>query len=447
MQGLWHGVIAPTAIAFAAALAVAAHAQQAPQKPPAPGQQVRLRLANNLCNSMTNQTLTTQLVPPLASTAGAETSINTSLLQRMEQRRDTYFSQLDGLVPFNGLYATGQLDQSFQEDRGARYAFGLEWELYDQGRGESRRQLDRIRLDNKVQYLQVLRDTEARQVQEQLLAVDQMRNKLLATLYQREVAAVRPVLERRRQELAAGRATRAEVAEIEYKAERAALRTQHYVNARDVLVYPQAQDLINRIEDVQLHPERELTERAVSRSPEIQLQTLLAERAAFIPSPEDNLSVRLYLERTKEFDRGPSHIAGVRVRIPLDRDRNRPQLQQASRELYEEQKESMRAALSQKLSLLTERLRLKQNDMRLLQAESRMVRQKAELSCYRLEHPVASLPDTADRDVEEFTLRLVELQREILTARLDVLEVLTQVSAMVKPREPQELYSLRPAPR
>ena len=58
-------------------------------------------------------------------------------------------------------------------------------------------------------------------------------------------------------------------------------------------------------------------------------------------------------------------------------------------------------------------------------------------------HPVSTLPD-ADRDVEELTLRLHELQREILTARLDVLEVLTQVSALVKPREPRELYTLAP---
>jgi hypothetical protein len=68
------------------------------------------------------------------------------------------------------------------------------------------------------------------------------------------------------------------------------------------------------------------------------------------------------------------------------------------------------------------------------------------MACYQLDHPVASLPSTADRDIDEMTLRLWELQREILTARLDVLEVLTQISAVVKPREPQELYSLS-APR
>jgi hypothetical protein len=81
--------------------------------------------------------------------------------------------------------------------------------------------------------------------------------------------------------------------------------------------------------------------------------------------------------------------------------------------------------------------------MRVLQAQNRMLRQKAQLACYRLDHPVASLPMDADRDVEELSLQLVELQREILTARLDVLEVLTQISALVKPREPAELYSLR----
>jgi hypothetical protein len=180
---------------------------------------------------------------------------------------------------------------------------------------------------------------------------------------------------------------------------------------------------------------------AAARSPELQLQQLLADRNAFLPSVKDNTSVRLFLERSRDFDRGPYHAAGVRLRVPLGKDTVRDAVAEASAALHREQEESLRATLAQKLAMLAERLRLKQNDMRLLQAENRMVRQKAELACYRLDHPVASLPD-ADRDVEELTLRLHELQREILSARLDVLEVLTQISSVVKPREPSELYSL-----
>jgi hypothetical protein len=430
MRRNWQGLFARTAVAIAATVALGANAQQ-----------VRLRLANSLCTSMTSQTLTSQLVPPLSSSATAASAVNGALAQRMEQQRQGFFSRLDALVPFNGLYAVGQADQSFLQSFGARYTFGLEWELYKEGRGESRRQLERLRLENKQQYLQVLRDTEQRQLQESLLAVDQMRSKLLALLYEREAAAVRPVLERRKQELAAGRATKADVAEIQFKADSAALRLQHYGSTPDVLVYPQAQELINRIEDVQLRPTPDLADLAYERSPDVQLQTLLAERAALLPTMQDNTSVRLYLERNKDFDRASYNTAGVRVRIPLGNDNARNSVVQSSRELYEQQKESLRAAITQRIAMLTERLRLKQNDMRLLQAENRLVREKAELACYRLDHPVTTLPD-ADRDVEELTLRLVEMQREILTARLDVLDVLTQISALVKPREPQELYSL-----
>ncbi|MBC5785700.1 hypothetical protein H8N03_22355 [Ramlibacter sp. USB13] len=454
-QGSGPTAVARAAFALACAAALAAHAQQrpAPATPQAQAQApqaappVRLRLAGSLCNSMTSQALTSQLVPPLSSTASPGNSVNGAMLERMEQQRDGYFGRLDTLVPFNGLYAVGQADQSFATDYGSRYTYGLEWELYKDGRFESKRQLERLRLEGKTQYLQLLRDTSQRQVQEQLLAVEQMRNRLLAVLYEREANAVRPVLERRRQELAAGRATRADVAEMEFKAERAQLRMRHYAGSRDVLVYPQAQELINRIEDVQLQPNPELADRAFERSPDAQLLAVQGERAGILPRREDDLSVRLYLERSKDFDRGPYNAAGVRVRIPLDGDRGLQQAAQASRDLYAEQRESVRAALSQKLALLSERLRLKQNDMRLLQAENRMVRQKLELACYRMDHPVASLPVDADRDVEELTLRLWELQREILTARLDVLEVLTEISAIVKPREPGELYSLSSQPR
>ena len=438
MQVPWRRFFARTAVALAAA-AVAAHAQAQAQ------QQVRLRLASSLCTSMTSQALTTQLVPPLSSGASPANSVQAAMAQRLEQQRESYFSKLDTLVPFNGLYATAAGDHTFADTHGGRYSFGLEWELMDQGRREARRQLERMKLEGRTQYVQLLRDMEERHLQENLLAVEQMRNKLLATLYQRETAAIRPVLERRRQELAAGRITRADLAELEYKAERASLRGRHFAGLGDVLVYPQAQELINRIEDVQLAPHADLVERAAQRSPDIQMQALLAERNSFLPSVRDNTSVRLYLERQKDLERGPYHAAGVRVRIPIGNDRVRDAVAESTAGLYREQQESLRAALSHKLALLRERLQLRQNDMRILQAENRMVRQKAEVACYRLDHPVSSLPD-ADRDVEETTLRLYELQREILTARLDVLEVLTQVSALVKPRAPEELYSLAAAP-
>jgi hypothetical protein len=444
-------VFARATLALALAGALLAHAQQRPaprhaQPPEPPQPAVRLRLAGSLCNSLTNQTLRSQLVPPLNSAASPGNSVNAATMERLEQQRESYFARLDGLVPFNGLYAVGQADQSFMHDFGGRYSYGLEWELLKEGLGASKRQMERLRVEGKVQYLQVQRDTEQRQLQEQLLAVEEMRNKLLSILFQREADAIRPVLERRRQELAAGRATKGEVADLEYRYERAQLRARHYTSVGDVLVYPQAQELINRIEDVQLQPDPELADRAFERSPEVQLLTLQGERAAFMPSVQDDATVRLYLERNKDFDRQPYNAAGVRVRIPLTTDRQFDQVAQASRDLYEQQKDSVRAALSQKLSLLSQRLRMKQNEMRVLQAENRFVRQKAEMACYQLDHPVASLPSTADRDIDEMTLRLWELQREILTARLDVLEVLTQISAVVKPREPQELYSLS-APR
>jgi hypothetical protein len=319
---------------------------------------------------------------------------------------------------------------------------GLEWELFDRGREDARRQLGRLRLENKVQYLQMLRDTQDRELHEQLLAIQQMRNKLLATLYQREAAAIQPVLQRRRQELAAGRATRADVAEIEYRAEVAALRGQHFAALPDVLVYPQAHDLINRIEAVELRPTPDLVERALERSPEAQLQALLVERTEYLPRMRDRMALSLFAERAKDFDRGPYNMAGVRMRIPLDQDRGRDEVVEAARELYAGQRESVRAAMEQRLALLTGRLRGKQNDMRVLQAQSRLLRQKVELSCYRLDNQLASIPGDPDRDVEELSLELQELQRQILEARLDVLEQLAHISALVKPREPQELYSL-----
>jgi hypothetical protein len=134
----------------------------------------------------------------------------------------------------------------------------------------------------------------------------------------------------------------------------------------------------------------------------------------------------------------------VRIRVPLGSDGGVADAEQAARMAYLEQQDSIRAGLQVKLALLADRLRLKQNDMRLLQSENKLLRTKAELACYRLDFPVRGLGVDADRDVEELTLRLHEQQREILAARLDVLEVLTEISAAVKPERPEDLYSLAP---
>jgi hypothetical protein len=425
---------------FIAALAAALPVQ--PQTRPAPAPQpVRLRLANSLCTSMTSAVLTSQQVPPLKSSV-TNNGVNEALAARMQQQREAYFAGLDGLAPFDGLYASALTDRS--QAGQTRYSFGLEWELFKQGRDESRLRLDRAKSEGKIRYFQLMRDTEARQLQENLLAIDQMRNRLLALLYEREVGAIRPVLERRRQELAAGRATRVELAEIETKAEIAELRREHYAGSTEVLVYPQAQELINRIESVVLRPNPELVDLAVQRSPDYQLTGLLARRGAVLPRLRDDLQVGLYVERSKDLFNAAQNIAGVRVRVPLGSDRGAADVEQAERATYLGQQDSIRAGLQQKLVQLADRLRLKQNDMRLLQAENRLLRTRADTACYRLDYPVRSISGDPERDVEELTLRLHVKQREILVARLDVLEVLTEISAAVKPERPEELYSIAP---
>jgi hypothetical protein len=453
MQGNSRRTWRPAAIALAAMLAIATTAAQqparrsTPQRPqagaPSAPTVVRLRLANSLCTSNTMQTLAMQRVPPLASNAPADASVNSGLARGLEEQRDAYFGRLEAIHPFDGLYAAGTADHTFLgPDFGGRYSLGLEWELLDRGRGEARRQLERARLEGKAQYLQLLHDTRERELQEQLLAIEQMRNKLLATLYQREAAAIAPVLERRRQELAAGQITRSDLADMETRAEIAQLRARQYAALPDVLVYPQALDLVNRIESVELRPTPELATLAAQRSPDIELQTLLGERATFLPSVRDHTQASVYVERARDFDRAPYNVAGVRVRIPLDRDRGRDEVVEATRELFATQRESLRASLGQRIEMLAQRLRLRQNDMRVLQAQSELLRRKVETACYRLDHPVAALAGQPDLDLEDLSVQLQELQTQILSARLDVFALLMQVSALVQPRDPQELYSL-----
>jgi hypothetical protein len=172
------------------------------------------------------------------------------------------------------------------------------------------------------------------------------------------------------------------------------------------------------------------------------LQTLLGERSKFLPSVHDHLQASLYVERAHEFDRSTYNSAGVRLRIPLDSDRGRDEVIEATRELFSNQRESMRATVGQRIEMLAQRLRLRQNDMQVLQAQSNLLRRKVESACYRLDHPVPSLAGEPDRDLEDLSVQLQEMQTQILSARLDVFALLMQISALVQPRDAKELYSL-----
>ena len=376
----------------------------------------------------------------LAGNDSATGSIG-ELAARVEKNRDPYFAKMEEIPSFSGLYLSGEAAQSLS-DGNNRSVYALEWELFNQGWKESQKLLAKAKLDNQVQYYQLLRDMEEKQLHESLFRLQQVRNKVLAFAYDKEVAALKPLLDRRRQELANRYATREDVADIEFKMDRAMLKKAYYQSANHLAFSSEAYALINQIESVVLRPHKDLLKQAIAHSYEHRLQGLFANRSDYFPTLADNLSLRFYLEKSREFKRDDQTVAGVRIRIPIGTDRGRDELVAIGRNSYLDQQQAVEAKLTQKITALTDWLGLKQSELKLLQKEYQFLRTKTELACQQERFPVSTIEATPTRRIAELTIDMLGKEMNILRERLDIFEVMTELSALVKPEKPTDFYSL-----
>lgn len=377
----------------------------------------------------------------LAGNDSATGSIN-ELTTRVGNNRDPYFAKMEEISAFSGLFLSGQTDRSLPEGN-TRSVYALEWELFNQGWNESRKLLAKTKLEHQVQYYQLLRDMEEKQLNESLFRLQQVRNKVLAFAHDKEVTALKSLLDRRKQELASRYVTREDVADIEFKVERATLKRAYYQSTDQLALSSEVYALINQVESLVLRPHKDLLERAVAHSYEHKLQELFADRSDYFPTWSDNLSLRFYVEKTRDFERDDQTVAGVRIRIPIGTNRGRDELVRLGRNSYLDQQQAVEARLTQKIAALTDRLRLKQSELELLQKEYQLLLTKTELACQQVKFPVSNIDATPARRIDELTIDRLAKEGDILRERLDIFEAMTELSALVKPEKPTDLYSLR----
>lgn len=364
------------------------------------------------------------------------------LASRIEKNREPYFAKMEETSPFSGLYFRGQTDQSLSNGNN-RSAYALEWELFKQGRDESRKGLGKAKIERQVQYYQLLRDMEERQLHENLFRLQQIRNKVVAFIYDKEATRLKSLYDRLQQALANGYVTREDVEDMAFKVERATLKQAYNQSASQLVLSSQEYALINQIESVLLRPSKDLLELAIAHSYEYRLQASFVNRSEYFPTWTDNLSLGFYLEQSHEFNRSNETITGVRIRIPLENIKSHEEIAAIERHSYIDQQQAVALRLAQKIALLSDRLHLRQNDLKLLNKEYQLLRTKTELACYQIDFPVTAVDVPPERKVEELTIYMFEKERDILLARMDILEIMTEFSALIKPEKTEDWYLLQ----
>ncbi len=356
-----------------------------------------------------------------------------SIVTRVEDVRDEYLDQLNDRGSFKGLYLRSQLDRDTNTDDEREQLF-LEWELFDEGWYESKRELDEKRVETKLQYLQLLRDMRERNMHESLFRLQGVIN--AARFYQAKkiLKALKNLLTKYEEQLKQGYATQDEFQDVRYKYESAQSDVHHYSGLDQRRMDARAFDIANTIEYVSLASVDSLTKQAIDNSYDLQIQELFINRSEFFPQWVDNLSLRLYAGAERDFGADQrDNIVGIRLRVPIDFKPGRANMIDIEQSAFRDQKQAISLRLAQKTSRLSELFQFHQKRVKTAASQYRLLQGHRNLKQEQSRYPLSALPAAPDKVIDSLSIELLAKEEDILLARLAAFEVLLQLDALVKP--------------
>lgn len=370
-----------------------------------------------------------------ASFVNGKPATGTPVAESMKRASDAgnrFRKLLEEKKPFSGFYLSGDYTRSV-DGNGYGYAYGVEWELYDQGRDEAKRELDRKKLESQLQYLQLQGQMRARRHDEKIYFIHRIEDTTTQYVNRQKMRFIAEVLSRAEEKFKKGYLTRNEIEDWRLRMANAKELDRYHAAMDRISLHPQTLGLLNRFQQADLRPAEQLLQMARQHSTELQIQELLRQRSRFFPQWKDNVSLRLFVERRREFNRTDDNVAGVRVRLPIGTNGKRKDIIGYEQRAYQEQGGAILARLDQRIRYLHSqyyfqrvRLQQQQNEMRSLESKLAMQKEYAKRS-------VPSLDYTPDKEILVLELRRFELYQEALMTRLKMYSVATEIESLVMP--------------
>ena len=361
------------------------------------------------------------------------------ILGRIESVRDEYLKELNERGSFKGFYVRSQFDRDTQTNDERELLF-LEWELFDEGWHESKKQLDEKRVETKLQFLQLLRNMRERNLHEALFQLQGVTNSVRFHEAKKRFDVIKSLLTRYEEQLEEGYATQEELQEMRYKYESAQNDINHYSRLDQRGISQRDFDIVNKIEFVSLASVDNLTAKAVDNSYDLRIQELFISRSEFFPQWVDNLSLRLYAGADRGFgDDRRDNVVGVRLRIPIDFKRGRANLIDIEQSAFRDQQRAISMRQEQKTNRLYELFQFHQKRIKTTASEYRLVKKHRGLKEKQRSYPLSALPTVPDKEIDRLTIELLTKEEDILLARLDAFKILLQLEALVMPDSLSEL--------
>lgn len=368
-----------------------------------------------------------------------------ALVMRINELRKKRQQLVDGTKIFNGIYATSDLTAELGGSEYG-YALGLEWEIFDQGYYESKRDTAKTKIERELRYFQLLQQMLNRKLQEEIGYLHNLEAKIDLVSGRRLEQFSSEILSSLEIRLEQGLALQTEVDEWRYRKRSAKQTVEFHQLGKTASLSSESKVLLNRIERLKLKPIPELFLHAQERSIALKIQQTFIKMGQFFPDWKENLQVKLFVEQRKPYsgfsgsNNDSNQVAGVRVRLPIDFNRKRDAMIALDKQVYLEQEKAVRERLHQRITYASRHLGMEQNKLRHLIGKYELIGSKIELTERYREASIASLSYTPEKQLVVLALERMELSKTILKARISVLRSATELARLTLTDNVTELF-------
>lgn len=360
-------------------------------------------------------------------------------MQRANVAGKHYLKLLQEKKPFSGFYASGDYTRSM-DGNGYSYSYGVEWELYDQGRNEAKRDLDRTKLESLLHHYQLQNQMRMRRQDEKNNFIHRMEDttaSFINSFKQQYVVGVLTLLEEKYKK---GYMTQEEIIEWRFRSANLSELKQYYTTLEKVSLHPETLRLLNRLHQADLKPAETLIQMALQRSIDLKIQELLKKKSNFFPRWKDNVSLRFFVERRRDFNIHNDNVAGVRLRLPIGHNGKRKEIIRYEQMTYGEQASAITARLKQRIRYLHSQFYFHRTKLRQQKNSMRILEKKLEIQKEHSSRSVPSLKYTPEKAIRELTLQKLDLYKEALMTRLKMYSLATEIESLVLPRGFREVF-------
>ncbi len=245
----------------------------------------------------------------------------------LEKRKTRYLENAVSKYEFNGLFLKGSSAKNFDQDK-MDYNVRLEWNLFDGGYMEAKKDVRKKRLEYDLEYEEIINDIAKANLELSLYKMNAISNYINYHFLKLQKALLFQTFKRDRKKFKSSLITATKF----YKSKKAYEQISHkvsYYGALEKELYDyKLKPFISDIENIKIADKNSLLKESFYNSFALKRNKIKIKKSYVSKEWGDRFKANIYVENKKHFFLEEADmIAGVGVQIPLDFyvDKNEPQ--------------------------------------------------------------------------------------------------------------------------